>query len=117
MCNTYSNTYQHFCIKYLIQCVNASEIKVAISEFGLWMLILILLNHYIFVEVMRYLHDNKWFGSQKMHLKTHFFNYIVLHCIVFYDINLTISPLDRLGYNSKINVNILHQDLCLWKYD
>ena len=57
MCNTYSNTYQQFCIKYLIQQVNVSEIKV--SEFGLWMSILIFLNHYIFVEVMRYLHDNK----------------------------------------------------------
>ena len=64
MCNTYSNTYQQFCIKYLIQRVNVSEIKVAISEFGLWMSILILLNHYIFVEVIRCLHDNKRFGSQ-----------------------------------------------------
>ena len=27
-------------------------------------LLLILLNHYMFNEVMRYLHDNKWLGSQ-----------------------------------------------------
>ena len=39
-------------------------IKVAISEFGLLMLMVILLNHYMFIEVMRYLHDNKWFESQ-----------------------------------------------------
>ena len=38
--------------------------KVAISEFGLSILVLILLNHYMFIEVMRYLQDNKWFGSQ-----------------------------------------------------
>ena len=36
----------------------------AVCEFGLSMLMLILLNHYIFIEVMWYLHDNKWFGSQ-----------------------------------------------------
>ena len=28
------------------------------------MLMLILLNYYIFIEIMRYLHDNKWFGNQ-----------------------------------------------------
>ena len=38
-------------------------LKVAISEFGLWML-MHLLNHYMFIEVMRYLHDNQWFVSQ-----------------------------------------------------
>ena len=54
---------------------------------------------------MRYLHDNKCLEANKMHFKTHcfvykqnktgLFNYIVLHCIDFYDVNLTISPLDR----------------------
>ena len=44
--------------------------------------------------------------ANKMHIKTHCFDckqtymeildYIVLHCIDFYDVNLTISPLDRL---------------------
>ena len=29
-----------------------------------------------------------------MHYKTHCFVNTVLHCIVFYDVNLTISPLD-----------------------
>ena len=33
--------------------------KVAISEFGLSMLMLILLKDYMFIEFMRYLHDNK----------------------------------------------------------
>ena len=32
----------------------------AISEFRLSMLMFILLNHYMFVEVMRFLQDNKW---------------------------------------------------------
>ena len=36
----------------------------AISGFGLSMLMVILLNHDIFNEVMRYLHDNRLFGSQ-----------------------------------------------------
>ena len=44
-------------------------IKVAISEFGLSMFIL---NHYMFVEVMRYLYDNKWFGSQQNKAKQAF---------------------------------------------
>ena len=34
-------------------------LKVAISEFELSMLMLILLDHYMFNEVMRCLHDNK----------------------------------------------------------
>ena len=43
--------------------------------------------------------------ANKMHFKTHYFvykesktdlfNYIVLHCFDFDDVNLTISPLDR----------------------
>ena len=33
------------------------KIKVAISEFELSMLMLILLKHYMFMEVMRYLHE------------------------------------------------------------
>ena len=40
------------------------HIEVAISEFGFSMLMLILLNNFMFNEVMRYLHDNKWFGNQ-----------------------------------------------------
>ena len=40
------------------------SIEVAISEFGLSMLMLILHNNYMFIEVMRYLHDDKWFGIQ-----------------------------------------------------
>ena len=41
------------------------------------------------------------------------FNYFVLHCIVFYDVNLTISPLDRLitSYNSKIYKGVFHDDV------
>ena len=39
-------------------------LKMAISEFGLSMLMLILLNHFMFIEIIRYLHDSKWFGSQ-----------------------------------------------------
>ena len=38
-------------------------LKVAISEFGLSMLTLIFLNHYMLNKVMRYLQDNKWFGK------------------------------------------------------
>ena len=38
--------------------------KVAISEIGLSMLMPILLNHYMFNEVMRYMHNNNWFGSE-----------------------------------------------------
>ena len=34
------------------------------EPFGLSMLMLILLNHYMFVETMTYLHHNKWFESQ-----------------------------------------------------
>ena len=77
--------------------------KVVISEFGLSMLMVILLNSYMFNEVMRYLHDIRWF--YKMQFRTHcfvykqsktgFFNYNVLHCIDFDDVNLTISPFDR----------------------
>ena len=44
---------------------HTAAVKVTISEFGLSILMLILLNHYICIEVMRYLHDNKWFGSQQ----------------------------------------------------
>ena len=55
------------------------------------MLMLILLTHYMFNEFMRYLQDNKWFGSQYNAFQdpllclqtkqTGLFNYIVLHCI------------------------------------
>ena len=31
----------------------------------------------------------------KILCQTGLFYYIVLHCIVFYDVNITISPLDR----------------------
>ena len=37
---------------------------IKVSEFGLLMLMFILLNHNMFIEVMMYLHNNKWFGSQ-----------------------------------------------------
>ena len=64
------------------------------------MLMLILLNHYMFKEVMRYLHD---------------INYIVLHCIVFYDVNLTIYSLDRpipaeftKGFSKKTSLINIH---------
>ena len=40
------------------------SLKVAISEFGLSMLMFILLNHYMFMEVMRYVLDITWFESQ-----------------------------------------------------
>ena len=40
------------------------------------MLMLILLNHNIFIEVMRYLHDNKcFFEASRMHFKTYCFVY------------------------------------------
>ena len=69
------------CLTYTHQCQNGifektrlaavvpnqsygSPHKVAIAEFGLSKLMLIFLNHYMFIEVMRYLHDNRWFGSQ-----------------------------------------------------
>ena len=45
-----------------IVCYSQPYINVAISEFGLSMLFL--LYHYMFVEVMWYLHENKWFGIQ-----------------------------------------------------
>ena len=46
---------------YLISLLTRQtpSVKVAISEFGLLMLMLILFNHYMFNEVMRYLHDNR----------------------------------------------------------
>ena len=47
-------------------------IKVAISEFGLSKFMLILLNHYMFIEVTRYLHENKWFGIQQNKAKQAF---------------------------------------------
>ena len=52
----------YICISILFRTL--SKIKVANFEFGLSMLIPILLNHYMFIEFMRYLYDNKWFGSQ-----------------------------------------------------
>ena len=39
-------------------------IKVAISECGLSMSMLILVTYYMFIEVRWYFHDIKWFGSQ-----------------------------------------------------
>ena len=39
-------------------------VKVAISEFELSMLMLILLIYYMLNEVMRYLHASMWFGRQ-----------------------------------------------------
>ena len=51
-------------LRVVIYADAKDRIKVAISEFGLSMLMLILLNHYMFIEVMRYLDDNKWFESQ-----------------------------------------------------
>ena len=54
------------------------------------MLMLILLNHLMFIEVMSYLHHNKMankilrrIGLFTNKAKRAFFNYIVLHCIVF----------------------------------
>ena len=39
----------------------------AMSEFGLSMVMLILLDHYMFIEVIRYLHDNNGLEANKMH--------------------------------------------------
>ena len=50
------------------------HLKEAICEFGLSMLMLILINLYIFTEVMRYLH-NKSGLEAIMHFKTHCFVY------------------------------------------
>ena len=55
-------------------------IKVAISEFGLSMLMFILLNHYIFIKGMMYLHDRPNICGLKANKCI--FNYIVLHCLV-----------------------------------
>ena len=59
----------------------------------------------MFIEVMGYLHVNKRLEANQMHFKTlcfvykqrqtGLFNYIELHCILFYDGNHIISPLDR----------------------
>ena len=45
-------------------CETRSGIKVLISEFGLSVLMLILLNHYMLIEFVWYLHDNKRLGNQ-----------------------------------------------------
>ena len=64
----------------------------------------ILLKHYMFNEVRRHLRDNKWFGSPIKYTlrptalftnKARWAFFITLCYIVFYDVNLTISPLDR----------------------
>ena len=49
--------------------------------------------------------------ANKMHLKTQFFNYIVLHCIVFYDIYLTISAWIGLAITAKFTKGFLHDDV------
>ena len=59
----------------------------------------------MFFEVKWYMHDNNWLGSQQNEFKdpllcllTHImglYSYIVLHCILLYDVNATIWPLDR----------------------
>ena len=69
-------------------------------SFGLWTLMLILLNYYMFTELMWCLHDNKWFGSQEMYFKTHYKAkqaFLVTSCysVLFHDVNITIWPLDR----------------------
>ena len=101
--------------------VSSQSGKVAISEFGLLILMLILLNHYKFIEVMRYLHDNKWF---RMHLnpllclQTKLTGPFKLHCVTmycFYDVNLTISQLNwfitaefTMGFSMRASlINIL----------
>ena len=42
-----------------------SDLKWQSLNFGLSMLMLILLNHDMFIKVIRCLHDIKWFGSQQ----------------------------------------------------
>ena len=59
----------------------------------------------MFIEVMWYLHDKKWLGSQQKAFKdpllclqtqkTSLYSYIVLYCIILYDVNITVWPLDR----------------------
>ena len=48
-----------------------SKIKVAISEFGLSVLMLISFNNFMFIKVMRYLHDNKGLEANKTHFTMH----------------------------------------------
>ena len=52
-----------------------SDSKVAISEFGLWMLMLILLYHYMFIEVVGICMIISGLEANKMHFKTHCFVY------------------------------------------
>ena len=53
------------------------------------------------IEIVWYLHNDKWFESQKNAFIdpqtkiTGLSCYIVSHCIVLYDVNITIWPLDR----------------------
>ena len=51
------------------------HVKVAISEFGLLMLMLILLNHYMFIEGMGYLHEISGLEANKTHFESHCFVY------------------------------------------
>ena len=65
-----------------------------------WFLILILLNHYMLIEFMWYMHDNKWLGSELNAFKdpllclktkiTGLYSYIVSHFTDLYDMNITI---------------------------
>ena len=67
-------------------------------------LMFILLNHYMLIEVMRYLNDNK-LPERKLNAflrptalfvnKAKWAFYIFLHCIVFYDVKFTVWPLYR----------------------
>ena len=67
---------------------------------------LISVNHYMLIEFVWYLHYNKWLGSQYNAFKdpllclqtkiTGLYSYIVSHCIVLYDVNITIWILDRI---------------------
>ena len=39
------------------------------------------------------------------------FSYILLHCIVFYDVNIIILPFNIIGYNSRIYKGGFHEDV------
>ena len=64
MTEFYNDIEKKFEKKYEKIYLNVFDyIKVAIFQFGLSMLLIILLSHYMLIEVIRYLYDNKWFGS------------------------------------------------------
>ena len=59
--NKYYRFYCGYCVNVIFY-IYSFVICFNISPY--WRLLETLLNHYMFIEVMSYLHDNKWRGSQ-----------------------------------------------------